>query len=201
MTLIASSMPVWMLAVGALVLRRAPDAPRSSLGAALSPGRRAGRASARGALQTLLATCSFVAGDLFMLAAVIGWAVYSWLLARPPAAHARRRAPGLGLGRASCSCRCCSACSPRAVLQRRRASLAGAAPIRWSAAACWPRCCTSSLGAVGRSPTAAGAWAWPQVGPALAGLLQQPHAAVRRAAVGAGCWASAPQPTTRWRSR
>ena len=38
----------------------------------------------RGSLQTLLAV-QFVPGDFYILAAVIGWAFYSWLLARPPA--------------------------------------------------------------------------------------------------------------------
>ncbi|MBL8347294.1 MAG: DMT family transporter, partial [Rubrivivax sp.] len=33
----------------------------------------------------VLAQVQFVPGDLFMLAAIIGWAFYSWLLARPPA--------------------------------------------------------------------------------------------------------------------
>jgi drug/metabolite transporter (DMT)-like permease len=34
----------------------------------------------------LLARVHFVTGDLLMLLAVMGWSVYSWLLARPPAA-------------------------------------------------------------------------------------------------------------------
>lgn len=81
-TLIAASMPVWMLAVGALMFGVRPKrqqlsgAVLSLLGVALvitrgSPG--------------ALAELQFVSGDLLMLLAVFTWAVYSWLLARPPA--------------------------------------------------------------------------------------------------------------------
>jgi len=82
-TLINASMPLWMLAVGALAFSERP-ASRQLLGALLSL---AGVATviARGAW-TALADLHFVAGDGFMLIAVIGWAVYSWLLVRPPAA-------------------------------------------------------------------------------------------------------------------
>jgi drug/metabolite transporter (DMT)-like permease len=38
----------------------------------------------RGSLETLRQV-HFVPGDLYVLLAVIGWAFYSWLLARPPA--------------------------------------------------------------------------------------------------------------------
>lgn len=81
-TLVGSSMPVWMLAVGALFYGEHPNR-RQWIGAAL------GLAGVllvigRGSLQTLLAVRP-VPGDLFILAAVIGWAFYSWLLARPPA--------------------------------------------------------------------------------------------------------------------
>ena len=81
-TLVAASMPVWMLAVGALFYGEHPTR-RQLLGAAL------GLAGVcvvigRGSLHTLLQV-HFVAGDLYILLAVIGWAFYSWLLARPPA--------------------------------------------------------------------------------------------------------------------
>jgi drug/metabolite transporter (DMT)-like permease len=81
-TLINASMPLWMLAVGALAYGVRP-APRQLLGAALSL---LGVATvvARGAWSTL-AQVQFLIGDLYMLIAVIGWAVYSWLLVRPPA--------------------------------------------------------------------------------------------------------------------
>ncbi len=81
-TLVAASMPVWMLAVGALFYGEHPSR-RQLLGAAL------GFAGVcvvlgRGSLHTLLQV-RLVAGDLYILLAVIGWAFYSWLLARPPA--------------------------------------------------------------------------------------------------------------------
>lgn len=81
-TLIAASLPVWMLAVGALVFKVHPTR-RQLLGAVLSL---AGVALviARGQLASL-AAIHFVAGDLLMLLAIFSWAVYSWLLARPPA--------------------------------------------------------------------------------------------------------------------
>jgi drug/metabolite transporter (DMT)-like permease len=79
-TLIASSMPVWMLAIGALFYREHPTR-RAMLGAALSV---AGVAVvlARGD-PAQLAQVRFVPGDLLMIVAIVGWAFYSWLLARP----------------------------------------------------------------------------------------------------------------------
>ncbi|MFN9745172.1 MAG: DMT family transporter [Betaproteobacteria bacterium] len=81
-TLVAASMPVWMLAVGALAYGERPTR-RQLAGAALGL---AGVALVigRGSWQTLLAV-RFVPGDLLILLAIIGWAFYSWLLARPPA--------------------------------------------------------------------------------------------------------------------
>ncbi len=81
-SLINASMPLWMLTVGALAFAERP-ASRQLIGALLSL---AGVATviARGAWASL-AEVHFVAGDGLMLVAVIGWAVYSWLLVRPPA--------------------------------------------------------------------------------------------------------------------
>lgn len=80
-TLVSASMPVWMLAVGALFYGEHPT-PRQLAGAAL------GLAGVllvigRGSWRRLLEV-HFVAGDLFIVLAVIGWSFYSWLLARPP---------------------------------------------------------------------------------------------------------------------
>ncbi len=80
-TLVGSSMPVWMLAVGTLFYGEHPT--RAQLGGALVGLAGVGVVVARGSWQTLLAVRP-VPGDLLMLAAVIGWAAYSWLLARPP---------------------------------------------------------------------------------------------------------------------
>jgi drug/metabolite transporter (DMT)-like permease len=81
-TLVASSMPVWMLAVGALFFGEKASG-RQLAGAALGL---AGVLTVigRGSLQSLLAV-QFVPGDVYILVAIIGWAFYSWLLARPPA--------------------------------------------------------------------------------------------------------------------
>jgi drug/metabolite transporter (DMT)-like permease len=81
-TLIAASLPVWMLAVGAALYRVRPTR-QQLLGAALSL---LGVAFviARGHLSAL-AQVQFVIGDLLMLLAIFCWSLYSWLLARPPA--------------------------------------------------------------------------------------------------------------------
>lgn len=80
-TLIAASTPIFMLFIGATVYgvkTRGVD----WLGAALSM---VGVATvlARGDWSTLLGV-RMVPGDLLMLVAVVLWAVYTWLLARPP---------------------------------------------------------------------------------------------------------------------
>lgn len=81
-TLIAASLPVWMLSLGALVFR-VPPTRRQLIGASLSL---LGVAFviARGD-PAALARVHFVIGDLLMLTAVFIWALYSWLLVRPPA--------------------------------------------------------------------------------------------------------------------
>ncbi len=81
-TLVACSMPVWMLLVGRL-LHGVQGSRRQWLGAAL------GLAGVvvvitRGAPEQILQV-RFVLGDVLILVATIGWAFYSWLLARPPA--------------------------------------------------------------------------------------------------------------------
>jgi len=81
-TLIAASMPVWMLAVGALAYRVRPTR-RELLGALLSLAGVAVVISRGDA--AALARVHFVRGDLLMLAAVFCWSIYSWMLARPPA--------------------------------------------------------------------------------------------------------------------
>ena len=78
-TLVAASMPLWMMALGRLFFDSAVTRPQL-LGALLSM---AGVAVvlARGDLAQL-ARLKLVPGDLYMLAATIAWAWYSWLLAR-----------------------------------------------------------------------------------------------------------------------
>ena len=81
-TLVAASMPVWMLAVGALFFGEKPQR-QQLLGAALGLCG-VSVVIARGSVHTLMGV-QFVPGDFYILLAVIGWAFYSWLLARPPA--------------------------------------------------------------------------------------------------------------------
>lgn len=90
-TLVAASMPLWMLLVGRLGFGVRPRR-RQLWGAALNI---AGvlvvvaRGSAAG-----LAGLQLVAGDVYIVLAAIGWAVYSWLLARPPAHMQGAARPG-----------------------------------------------------------------------------------------------------------
>jgi drug/metabolite transporter (DMT)-like permease len=92
-TLVASSLPVWTLLVGALFYGVRPSG-RELLGGALGL---AGVALVvgRGSWQTL-SSVRFVPGDLYVLLAVLGWAVYTWLLARPPAHMQGTRRPPWG---------------------------------------------------------------------------------------------------------
>lgn len=81
-TLIAASSPVWMLLVGRVFYGERPSA-RQLVGAVLSL---AGvlLVISRGSLDTLRQV-QLVPGDLLMLLAILLWAGYSWMLARPPA--------------------------------------------------------------------------------------------------------------------
>ena len=78
-TLVGSSMPVWMLALGTLCFG-APVTRRQLAGALLSM---CGvlLVLSRGEWAQLLAL-RLVPGDLFMLLATASWALYSWLLVR-----------------------------------------------------------------------------------------------------------------------
>ncbi|GAC1336190.1 MAG: hypothetical protein NVSMB28_33470 [Collimonas sp.] len=80
-TLIAASLPVWMLLLGAALYREKPR-PNQILGALFSLLGVA-LVLSRGELSALTQV-QFVPGDLYMLLAVMAWAGYSWLLARPP---------------------------------------------------------------------------------------------------------------------
>jgi drug/metabolite transporter (DMT)-like permease len=79
-TLIASSMPVWMLAVGAL--RYGERARFSQVVGALLSFAGVLVVLARGRWATLV-HIQLVPGDFFVLAAVMMWAFYSWMLVRP----------------------------------------------------------------------------------------------------------------------
>ena len=92
-TLIASSAPLWMMGVGALLYRERPAA-RHWLGALLSL---AGvmLVLSRGDVTALLGL-KLVLGDLLMLLAAALWALYSWMLARPPASFRGDKRPDWG---------------------------------------------------------------------------------------------------------
>jgi len=81
-TLIAASGPFWMLAVGALGFGQRATA-RQIAGAMLSLAGVLVVVS-RGSWATL-AQVQLVAGDGYILIAALSWALYSWLLAQPPA--------------------------------------------------------------------------------------------------------------------
>lgn len=89
-TLIAASMPLWMMATGALLFR-VPVTRRQGWGAALSLAGVAFVLS-RGSWTTFT-HIRFVRGDLYMLLAAALWALYSWMLARPPASMTGERRP------------------------------------------------------------------------------------------------------------
>jgi drug/metabolite transporter (DMT)-like permease len=79
-TLVAASVPVWMLGVGALFFRQRVSA-RQIAGAVLSI---AGVLVVLGRGNwELLAQVRLVPGDFYVLLATAAWAVYSWLLIRP----------------------------------------------------------------------------------------------------------------------
>ncbi|MDP3311493.1 MAG: DMT family transporter, partial [Polaromonas sp.] len=79
-TLVASSTPVWMLAIGALWFGQSISR-RQMLGALLSI---AGvlLVLSRGQW-TLLAQIRLVPGDVYVLLATLAWAFYSWMLSQP----------------------------------------------------------------------------------------------------------------------
>ena len=89
-TLVASSLPVWTLLIGALCYGVRPSRRELAGGALGLAG--VALVVSRGSWQTL-STVRFVPGDLYILVAVIGWAVYTWLLARPPAHMQGTRRP------------------------------------------------------------------------------------------------------------
>jgi drug/metabolite transporter (DMT)-like permease len=126
-TLVASSMPVWMLAIGALFYGEHPT--RRQIAGALMGLAGVALVIGRGSWQTLTQV-QFVPGDLYILVAAIGWAFYSWLLARPPAHMRGAQRPdwdwaGVLLVQALFGCVATS-------LFAGGEQLAGAAPVRWS---------------------------------------------------------------------
>lgn len=79
-TLVAASMPVWMLAIGHLFF--GAHVSRTQIVGALLSIAGVLLVLCRGDWQQLLAM-RLVPGDLFMILAAIAWSLYSWLLALP----------------------------------------------------------------------------------------------------------------------
>ncbi|MEO8297878.1 MAG: DMT family transporter [Burkholderiales bacterium] len=80
-SLIAASMPVWMMLIGALFFDERPH--RRQFAGALCSLLGVALVLARGE-PAALADVRFVPGDLLMLLAAACWSGYSWLLVRPP---------------------------------------------------------------------------------------------------------------------
>ena len=85
-TLIGSSMPIWMLFIGAFFYGVRPNllqifgAAISIFGVAL--------VLTRGDLETIL-SLQAVPGDLFIMCATLLWAIYSWMLSKPGSSNER----------------------------------------------------------------------------------------------------------------
>ena len=168
-TLVASSTPVWMLAIGALFFAEKPR-PRQLLGAAL------GLTGVlvvlgRGSLEVLL-NVRFVAGDLLVLLAAIGWALYSWLLVRPPAhmrGAARPRADEGWDWAGLLLLQVMFGLLPAALFAAGEQAVGAAVPVRWG----WPLLAALLYVSVCASLLAYRAWglAVAQGGPALAAFF------------------------------
>lgn len=160
-TLVGSSIPVFMLGLGALFFGQRITA-RNLAGALLSIA---------GVLVVLargepahLAQVRFVAGDLYVLVATAAWALYSWLLSRPgdppevrsdwAAFLVAQLVPGL----------CWSG------LFAAGEAAAGAPPVHWG----WPLAAALAYVAVGPAIVAYRCWGLgvQRVGPNIAGFFQ-----------------------------
>ncbi|MGQ2999519.1 DMT family transporter [Variovorax sp.] len=87
-TLVGSSLPLWMLAVGSLFFGARPHG--RAIGGALLSMLGVLLVLSRGEWRQLLAL-RLVPGDLYMILGTIAWAFYSWLLARTHEPAALRR--------------------------------------------------------------------------------------------------------------
>ena len=91
-TLVASSMPVWMLVVGALFFGQ-PVSRQQVAGRAAVDGRRAGGAVAR-PVGSCWCRCGWCRATCYVLLATLAWAFYSWLLSQPRRAARTSAATG-----------------------------------------------------------------------------------------------------------
>lgn len=164
-TLIAASSPLWMLSIGAAFYGQRPG-PRDLLSAGCSL---AGVliVLSRGDLARL-AEIAFVPGDLMMVAAIISWCVYSWMLARPPEAL-RSGLPRPGDDWAGFLLVQTSFGIGWAALAAAGEQVAGAEPVQWSLAVVM----AIAFIALGPSLLAYRSWGIgvARVGPAMAALF------------------------------
>jgi len=163
-TLIAASLPVWMLSIGALFYRVWPT--RRQLAGALLSVTGVALVISRGDPERL-ARIEFVHGDLLMLLAVLSWAFYSWLLARPPAHMQGGQRPAwdwAALLTAQMLFGLAFSWGSAGVEQA-----AGAAPVQWG----WPLAAALAYVAIGPSLIAYRCWGLgvAQAGPALAAFF------------------------------
>lgn len=189
-TLVASTMPLWMLALGRLFFGMRVTRMQMA-GVALSM---AGVlvVLARGRWQQL-AQLQLVPGDLYMLLATLCWAWYSWLLPARAGEPTRLRADWaallLGQVASAWAGRACSR-APNGPRAMRSSTHPGRSPRpcsswRW-APPCWP--------------IAAGAWGW-----SARGRLSPGFSPTSRQSLPPSCrrcfWARRPSCTTAWRLR
>lgn len=161
-TLIASSSPIWIMLIGALAYGVRPRGMQL-IGAALSL---AGVALvlSRGDPAWLM-HIQLVQGDLLVLLAIIGWSIYSWMLARPPAHMTGKSRPGWNWAEfllAQCVFGVCWAVTAACLGDL----IAPSAPAQWS----WPLLLTILFMAVGPSIVAYRLWglAVVEAGPEMA---------------------------------
>lgn len=164
-TLIASSSPVWAMAVGALLYGVVPR--RLQLMGALLSLAGVAVVLSRGDMRSL-ARIEFVEGDLLMLLAMLGWSVYSWMLARPPAHMRGDRRPSWNWAEFLIA-QCVFGVVFTVVWAAAGDVIAPSAPTRWS----WPLVLTILFMGIGPSIIAYRAWgmAVAEAGPAMAAIF------------------------------
>mgnify|MGYP003575673043 CR=1 FL=1 len=161
-TLVGSSMPVFMLGMGVLFFGQRLQ-PRQLAGAALSMA---------GVLLVLahgnlarLAEVQFVPGDLYMLLATAAWAWYSWLLTRSAEDEPALRADWAAFLMAQVT----FGLGWSALFAAGEWTLADPAPVQWG----WPLAAALAFVAVGPAVLAYRSWGLgvQRLGPNLAGIF------------------------------